>query len=293
MIISFEFPDKTIDLQVDLVDNPAIHSWANHFLAKPFEVRSHMIRNVTPYAFDETKVAELYKKCVDNVNCLAAAGYPYQGPMPESATDITRDWCKQTHRFFTHTQKYINNMPSAGLAFEEYVVLQRKLTDYLQELNDDIHLIEDYLAPEPFAPVNINTDEIYCSNFPTYDAPSWWEMEPEWRSHHTTDHATVIFGPQILGKAILRSYLDGDNPNDWDTTGHYCNGGTLLIQVSDFRNRVYTSEPFREWLSKWGMTPEQAVYDFPVGTIQDLDLVQEVYRRLKTSTDPVRTIYKQ
>ena len=41
------------------------------------------------------------------------------------------------------------------------------------------------------------------------------------------------------------------------------------------------------------MTPEQAVYDFPVGTVQDLDLVQEVYRRLKTSTDPIRTIYKK
>jgi len=293
MIISFEFPDKTIDLQVDLVDNPAIHNWANHFLTKPFEVRSHVITNVKPHKFDQAKVSELYSKCVSNINRIRELGHPFEGSMPETVVDLSRDWCNQAHRFFTHTQKFVNTMSRPKLSLEEYTIVQRTLTDRLQELNDDIHLIEDYLAPLPLAPIDFSADEIYCSDFPTYDAPGWWQIEPEWRSYHTADHATVIFGPQILGKAILRSYLDGDNPNDWDTTGHYCNGGALLIQVSDFRNRIYTSEPFQNWLSKWGMTPEQAVYDFPVGTVQDLDLVQEVYRRLKTSTDPIRTIYKK
>jgi hypothetical protein len=66
----------------------------------------------------------------------------------------------------------------------------------------------------------------------------------------------------------------------------------LLIQVSDFRERLYNSQPFKDWLSKWGMTPDQAFYDFPVGTIQDLELLQDVYRRIKTSTDPIKTIYR-
>jgi hypothetical protein len=291
MIISLEFPDETIDLQVELVDNPAIHSWADHFLSRPFEVRSHVITNTTPHKFDETKVSELYSKCVSNMNRIGELGHTFEGHMPGTIKDLTRDWCNQAHRFFTHTQKFVNTMSRPELSLEEYTEVQRTLTDRLQELNDDIHLIEDYLAPLPAAPIDFSADEIYCSDFPTYDAPGWWQIEPEWRSYHTAEHATVIFGPQILGKAVLRSYLDGDNPNDWDTTGHYCNGGALLIQVSDFRNRVYTSEPFQSWLQQHGV--ESPTYDFPVGTIADLAMVNRVYEKLKNTRGPVKTIYKK
>jgi hypothetical protein len=117
-------------------------------------------------------------------------------------------------------------------------------------------------------------------------------MDDAHRQYHSSQHASVIFGPQILGKSIIRSYLDGDNPNDWDTTGHYSNNGSLLIQVSDFRQRVYNSDSFKQWLAKWGMAPEQATYDYPVGTIQDQDLVQIIHKKLQ-GNKRVNTTYKK
>jgi len=292
MIISFLFPENPVDIEVELFDNPAIASWKRHFLDQSFEAQSHVITNIKPLNYDKEKITMLFDRCMENIKQLAEHGYPYNQWIPANIDEINRTWCNEAHRFFTHTQQHINHIQFPNLSFDEHVALQKRITDFLQQLNDDIHDIEDFYPPQAHGPVDFNADEIYCSKFPTYDDPGWWQMKPEWRKYHTSDYATVIFGPQILGKAISRSYLDGDNPNDWDTTGHYCNNGTLLIQVSDFRERLYNSQPFKDWLSKWGMTPDQAFYDFPVGTIQDLELLQDVYRRIKTSTDPIKTIYR-
>lgn len=290
MIISFEFSDSTVDLKVDLIDNPAIQSWKQHFLQQPLEVRSHVIKNTIPAPPNLADITMLYERCINNINQLRALGFGFEGHMPASIKDVDRNWCNEAHRFFTHTQKHVNHFNSPGLSLDEIVQKQKQLTSFLQELNDDIHLIEDYFLPNPYGPIDFDTSEIYCSKFPTYDDPGWWQMEEDWRQYHTDEHATVIFGPQILGKAISRSYLDGDNPNDWDTTGHYCNNGTLLIQVSNWRNDLYRSEPFQAWLKKWGK--ETTYYDFPVGHIKDKDTLNQVYQKLKALHQPIRTIYR-
>ena len=292
MIISFEFPDSTLELKVDLVDNPAIRSWAEHFLAQPLEVRSHIINNARPQRPDFTRIAQLYESCVNNINKLAELGFVYDGPMPESIKDLDRSWCNRAHRFFTHTQKYVNDMQIPLLSCEEVVAQREYITSFLQPLNDDIHSIEDYFLPNAYGAVNFDAEEIYCSSMPTYNDPGWWQMDETWRQYHTLDHATVIFGPQILGKAIARSYLDGDNPNDWDTTGHYCNNGALLIQVSNWRNDLYTSDSFKEWIKKWGLESNQVFYDFPVGHVKDKQSVRDVYTKLRNTNGTVKTIYR-
>ena len=171
-------------------------------------------------------------------------------------------------------------------------LLRTTLTNSLQSLNDAIHAIEVYLPADIDYEPDFSFDEIYCSEEPAFDDPGWWKMDNAHRQYHSSQHASVIFGPQILGKSIIRSYLDGDNPNDWDTTGHHSNNGSLLIQVSDFRQRVYNSDSFKQWLAQWGMTPDQVIYDYPVGTIQDQDLVQIIHKKLQ-GNKRVHTTYKK
>jgi len=162
----------------------------------------------------------------------------------------------------------------------------------VKSLNDAIHAIEVYLPADIDYEPDFSFDEIYCSEEPAFDDPGWWKMDNAHRQYHSPQHASVIFGPQILGKSIIRSYLDGDNPNDWDTTGHHSNNGSLLIQVSDFRQRVYNSDSFKQWLARWGMAPEQVIYDYPVGAIQDQDLVQIIHKKLQ-GNKRVNTTYKK
>ena len=284
LIISFEFPDQTIDLRIQLINNPAVRSWAEHFLATPLKVTSHIVGNIIPHTVDIDKMSALFDKCCAIIDQLAQHGYQYNISVVTDVHDVNRDWCNQVHRFFTHTQQTVN---LSGMSKHN----ANELTILLQELNDAIHNLEDFLPPAIGYTPDFNFDEIYCSDEPAYNHPGWWQITDEFRQYHSSDPATVILGSQILGKTLLRSYLDGDDPRDWDTSGHYCSNGALLIQPTDFRSKVYCSNDFCAWLTRYNLTPDQVTYDFPIGHAVDPVELQSVYEKLNQGGH-VKTIYK-
>jgi hypothetical protein len=292
MVITFEFPDQPIELVIKLLDNPGVQSWANSVLSVPRTAQGFISSNTVSRRYNQEVIATQLEICAKEVRELAKFGYEYPNKMPATPADINRSWCNSLHRFFTHTQQTVNVRDMSRIPSELSTLLRNTLTTSLQNLNDAIHAIEVYLPADIDYEPEFSFDEIYCSEEPAFSDPGWWRMDDAHRQYHSLEHASVIFGPQILGKSILRSYLDGDDPSDWDTTGHYSNNGSLLIQVSDFRQRVYNSDSFKQWLARWGMTPEQVIYDYPVGTIQDQDLVQIIHKKLQ-GNKRVNTTYKK
>ena len=284
LIISFEFPDQTLDLRIKLIDNPAVQSWCNHFLATPLNVTSHVVGNIVPHTVDIDKMFVLFDKCCNIIDQLAQRGYVCNTHVHESVHTVDRAWCNRVHRFFTHTQQTVN---LSGMPKQQ----ANELTMLLQQLNDVIHALEDFLLPAIGYTPDFSLDEIYCSDEPAYNHPGWWQITDEFRQYHSAEPATVILGSQILGKTLLRSYLDGDDPRDWDTSGHYCNNGALLIQPTDFRSKVYSSDDFYKWLAKYDLEPDQVTYDFPIGHAVDPAQLQAVYDKLNLSGH-VKTIYK-
>ena len=284
MIISFEFPDHPLDLHIQLIDNPAVRSWADHFLVTPLDVISHIVGNIVPHTVDIDKMSVLFDKCCNIIDQLAQHGYVYNTLVSKSVHTVDRNWCNQAHRFFTHTQQTVNLSDSPKQQVNELTVL-------LQQFNDAIHALEDFLPPAIGYTPDFSFDEICCSDKPTYNHPGWWQITDEFRPYHSSEPATVILGSQILGKTLLRSYLDGDDPRDWDTSGHYCNNGALLIQSTDFRSKIYGSDDFCKWLAKYDLDPDQVTYDFPIGHAVNPAQLQAVYDKLKLGGQ-VKTTYK-
>jgi hypothetical protein len=226
----------------------------------------------------------LYDQCCTSINQLVQHGYEYLTAWPSSVQEVDRVWCNQAHRFFTHTQQTVN---LSGMPKD----MSNKLTTWLQQLNDSVHNLEDFMPPAIGYTPDFSFDEIYCSDEPSYNHPGWWQITDEFRQYHSAEPATVILGSQILGKTLLRSYLDGDDPRDWDTSGHYCNNGALLIQPSNFRSKVYNSDDFRTWLARHDLTPRQVTYDFPIGNAVEPAILQQVYDKLNLGGH-VKTIYR-
>ena len=283
VVISFAFPDETVDLHIKLIDNPAVHSWADHFLKSPQTVTSHIVANIVPHTHDSNKVSELVNHIRTTLNKLSSLGYRYLD-VHESVEHVDRAWFNRLHRFFTHTQQAVN----LGVFSKE---VSTELTTWLQQLNDAVHTLEDFWPPDIGYTPDFSFDEIYCSDEPVYNHPGWWQIDPAHRQYHSAQPATVILGSQILGKTLLRSYLDNDDPRDWDTSGHYCSNGALLIQVSDFRSRVYNSNDFYKWLARYNLTADQVVYDFPIGHAIDPSQLQLIYDKLSQGGH-ITTTYK-
>ena len=79
----------------------------------------------------------------------------------------------------------------------------------------------------------------------------------------------MILQSQILGKTILQSYLDQDNPNNWDTSGHYVSAGGIQICIDSTRQTIYQSQSFQNWLTKYRVNSAAVNYDYPLGNIRN------------------------
>ena len=101
-----------------------------------------------------------------------------------------------------------------------------------------------------------------------YDTSIWTEHQiRNCNFDHTiedTNH-NVWLNEDILGKDLIRCFLDGDNPNNKDITGNTFLTPSLLIDVDKVYHNVLTSKEFNEWHSK--LCPNKTLNRWPIGNI--------------------------
>ena len=280
MQIILHFPDGPIVVDIRLIDNPAVKSWAEWFLKDGYDADAHCETPFHVWPRDDVLLQEYVGILNDRVQKLREIGYDYQSDMPQHSSEITRDWTNSLHRFFTHTQRKVFDMldPARMYLYDQETISLRDRTNLLlEDVNEYVHRVERYLPPSavelPMNDVNI----IYDSNA---IGKGWWQILPEWRQYHTKDHADVILGSQILGKTIIKSYIDGDDPNDWDTTGHYANFGAIKLQLGPTRRQdIYDSEDFHKWLGDHGLSYDTAWFDFPLGNVIDRSMIPALIQK--------------
>jgi len=289
MKISFQLPAETIVLDVALLDNPAVKSWADHFLHRNLPVKAELtfcINQHSPRPWNNN-AKKKYTRLQELISILHKIGLIFDYPQPNCAEEITRDYLNKAHRFFTKNQKYVN---LNNIEFPNHL----EVTDYLQELNDIIHELEPNLEINAKTLLSDNFKnnwrEIMLLHETAYDDKNWWTMEDSFRNYHSAEFANLILGPQILGKTLIQSFLDQDDPNNWDTSGHYVNNGYLMLMNKPYRQELYNSDAFKNWLSKHGVTPDQMYYDFPIGNVINQPDLEKIFQYMLSSqtTFPVQ-----
>lgn len=292
MIILFNLPGKQIELEIDLVKNTAVDAWVDFFCKNQTIVaKSHMRDHASRNPYDPGKVRYLFEQCTNLVAALHKENIIYTGPWPMASEYITQDWCNHAHRFFTHQQKIINQINEFEYKpVEQDFVRDRKFyitENLLTKLNTAIHDIEDHLEPLYTFDFDIKEILVYTN---WQGNATWLEFTEAHRKFHSKDHYDIILSDQILGKSILGSYLNNDNPSDWDTSGHHCANGSLFVQTSDFRQKIYNLPHFKRWLANHSnLTPW---YDFPIGNVVNRDKLKELSDYLNENDTVIQTSYR-
>jgi hypothetical protein len=145
-----------------------------------------------------------------------------------------------------------------------------------------VHELELYIARGPEDMLVNQIEEIKLYQFTDCMSDAWCSLE-DYQQYHSDQHYDVILSSEILGKTLLQSYLDQDDPSDWDTSGHYASAGSLQITYLPTRQTIYQSRSFQQWLQQHQVNPDQLRYDFPIGNIQDRDTgpFQQVLQKLQ------------
>jgi hypothetical protein len=286
MILEFIFPDERIEVQVNLLDNPGVQAWADKFLDCNYTTGVLFHDHLGVWKMDHDRFDRGHRQCQRLISQLAQFGFVYQGP---DIGTVNHPSLNCVHRFFTHNQQRCNNR-EFGNDFDYLSVMRM-----LDKLNLYVHELELYIARGPEDMPVDQIKEIKLYQFADCMSDAWCSLA-DYQQYHSDQHHDIILGSEILGKTLLQSYLDQDDPNDWDTSGHYSSAGGLQIAYLPTRQTIYQSRSFQQWLQQHQVNPDQLRYDFPIGDIQDRDTgpFQQVLQKLQHCRhDEVTVTYKR
>lgn len=272
MRLEFALPNEVVTVLIELADNPGARAWIEKFNGHKTKALIHdhlYVLNTTDDAIRE--------QCLLTLENLQKIGLEYIGPVPTTPTLVTADCLNQLHRFFTHNQRDYNilqgQLSLQGHDTENKLLQIRTIISYLQELNYCVHKMEASCVREQRNLPVKEIEEIKMYT-PTESNTTDWIDLTTYRQYHTDQHYDVILSSEVLGKTLLQSYIDGDDPTDWDTSGHHSSAGGLQICWTNTRQEIYQSEHFKNWLQKYNAVT--VWYDFPIGNIMNHSDFQRV-----------------
>lgn len=259
--IDIEFIDSKESLLIDLLDNSGVQAWANHCKQLPTE-RSVSKQSVAPGS-DRVGIPDSEWQQQQLVQqSLATTTLPL--PMPvEQPDQITQQHLNVWHRWFTeHTKGIDPANPELAAEFH-----------WLHELNQIVHRLEPSFNEWPKLEIGIIGQEF---NFtPEIDehgfGPSHIDIE---RQYHSWEHADLILDQAVHGKTTMQSFIDNDDPKNWDTTGHHISWGGCKLISGTYRQEIYQGDMFRRWMNRNDVTHQDLWGDYPLGNIVNRDQSQ-------------------
>jgi len=267
LTIDIEFTDSTESLLFNLLDNPGVHAWANHCkkISPDRLVTKQLVAPPTPALFMDYSDLWIQQQLVQNN--LAATTLPI--PMPVTAREqITQEHLNVWHRWFTHYTNIIDNHTTQNteLATEYH---------WLHELNQIIHRLEKSIWEWPKPDLGVCGHDLNLE--PEMDEHGFGagmiDLTP-YRQYHSWEPADLILDQAVHGKTIMQSFIDNDDPKNWDTTGHHMSWGGCKLVSTHYRQAIYQGDLFRHWMNRNDVTHQDLWGDYPLGNIVNRDQAQ-------------------
>lgn len=261
--INIKFTNTAETLLFDLLDNPGVRAWADHCRKIP-DARNNCAYQEVPPRYVSGALQALWKKQQQVQQELAKTTLPI--PLPVDAVDqITQHHLNVWHRWFTtHTQFYVNDHPELAIEFH-----------WLHELNQIVHILEQNIPNWLNNKLQQNGREFNLpANVDTHGFGVGYVDLTQHRQHHSWEHADLILDQAVHGKTTMQSFIDNDDPKHWDTTGHHMSWGGCKIVCGTYRQEIYQSPLFCNWMDRNAVTRQDLWGDYPLGNIVNRDEAQ-------------------
>lgn len=280
---------ELIPIEVDLLKNSFTQKFEEIFVPE-FNLEADIINEMRKFVKEDYQICNQWLNEIhENLDELKKYNILYDEYVPSNFSQCTQPIFNKLHRFFTHRTDFNNQIKSKSLE-------HARIAECLDIINDRVHNIEIYLdtpVKQMYKKTNINYEELIIAKPGCDKTSKFLSIDDECRYYHTTEHYDVILSSQILGKSVYRSYIDQDDPTDWDTSGHHCTAGGLHILFNKgSRQHVYQSKHFNRWRKYHKV--KSPMCDFPIGTVinkKDLDYV--VNKLKKTYLQTCSVIYQR
>jgi hypothetical protein len=293
MQLKIIFPNSHIT--IELKQHPTIEKWFKFF--------QNITNNQPDYYcmfFSEENVYIRDKSCVDyhhhwklilesiqalrDINFIIPFGIPTE-------YNFNQKTLNTLHRFFTYNCEWWHNQTTESNPFDEKFVPPRdwdfaKWYSVIGQINEAVHSLELctptatkllYKASRghPLLPTwVINnpasiTGELINTCYLPFDS---YDQGLNYEPMDFSCGAPVTLNASILGKCMLQSYFEEDDPTAEDARGREGSYGGFSIHLDRRREEIYRSAHFQQWAEKYGRTVDSLPLEFQIGHVVDISM---------------------
>ena len=270
---------------IQLFDNSSVRKWFNYFSLKNYNYSYHLEQ--TPPAKAKVEVAYEWNNIRRTVKYLNKIGLYLNFDLP-STFDYQQSTLNKLHRFFTYNMLWYDIREDNPNPFVPHFKLDNITKDEwhktIDVINCAVHALEKIVEPTENA-VSINPP-IYALTFipnKTIDTV-WLEFDKtdvkqnyEYFNNIHYQHL-VILDRSILGKCVLQSFSDDDDPGAADCTGRLGSHGGFSMDLYYRRQHIYQSSNFKDWVNTFNLDPASLPYEFPIGYVCESNFNINDYR---------------
>jgi len=276
MRIKIVYKDNNcIDIQLN--NRPAVAKWFEHCNEKykKYGYRSNLNLSAIQFDKDEKqiestnpdnkRVEDVYQVMVDTANEIKNDGHTLSFVLPDQ---------------FTYDQTILNNVHRY---YTDNAVLTKTDTEFfklISTLNYCVHELEDLTKntsnKDFISELNLSNLWLTINRYPI-PMDCWLEFDEVGKKENYNffnyDHDyTVRLDRSILGKCVLQSFEDDDDPQAKECTGRLGSFGGFFIEETTNLKKLYQSSRFENWCAKYKTTPEELPLEFVIGHVSHSDL---------------------
>ena len=263
--------------QIDVELHDSMNRWAQHVqkISAKYKYslnkaksaidtgKIHNNENFQLNSGDNDKATTVYNVLLDTVGKLETIR-PIGFAIPKNFT-YDQELLNKLHRYYTDT---------AAIVDKDTVVFE-----LASRVNYCVHELEHFTNTR-------NTGYISDLWFHIDDYPipmeCWIDLkdqeEENYKFFNYDYKYPVRLDRSILGKCVLQSFEENDDPNEKDCTGRIGSFGGFFIDTDNKLKDVYLSDKFNIWCNSHGMTVNELPLEFVIGHVKNFSDKPKSYK---------------
>jgi hypothetical protein len=284
MKLQITFLDESV-VEIFLFQNNAVTKWFKHFQKINLDHTMGLLD--LRDSNDTINSSEYWNQIKSAIDKLKQINYTFPFLVSDEF-DRSQDTLNQLHRFFTYNVLWYHDLsikPDKKNPFDEnfkipeYMSFQQWL-DIVDEINLAVHKLQSscYTNKNRKFILDQHPLSMICSPVRKShtDLNTWLQFTIEDQAHNFEEYMAlelpmVTLDDSILGKSVLQSFYENDDPNAQDCTGRLGSFGGFVIELDDTRKNIYRSTEFTSWAKSHNRALDSLPLEFPIGYIPDFE----------------------
>jgi len=265
-------------IKIQLFDNITVNKWAKQYQDDQYKVWFDSYSATTRKELTVANVDYWWKLLHQLIKQIKTMGYQFPFEL-EKHFDYDQQTLNKLHRVFTINQDWLDKGHLDSHPLDPNFILpyqdKNKWELLIGKINSAVHNLEKFTLPglnRDFVDDYFPIESYSYSSIRSSHRDRWIQFDEEdLRLNYNyldLNHKHIVtLDKSILGKSVLQSFYENDDPTAFDCTGRLGSSGGFVIDTNNNRKEIYQSVAFESWLDEYNLNLKDMPLEFSIGHV--------------------------